>query len=596
MKKLNNKGFTIVELVIVVAVIAILAAVLIPTISGLVKTAQTSADVTLVKNVNLVLATERALEGKNTTMQEALDDALEGGYDVTKLTPTNSDNHILWDQESDNFVLFANGKYNNAGAEVNVTDEYKLWNIYTEMPETQTYSIYWNGGDIEEANVSVGFDAGENYVATVNYATTAAQNTIIRTNYGALTVDAPNATVAHYGDANLVEINAVASHSYVEHGDVELAKISSGRLVVAQGAELSNVHVVEDGAAIAVVGSATLPNITREAAVTYVEVQSLTSEDATDSTPEYIVADGEGNKICSDKEGNNVVTGSALAESVKNQFVTMEIKDVATAEELKAAINTEGSKVTINVTADIDLGTEYLLVTKSATIYGNGHTITTNCKLTSLPVSDGTVIEIAASDITVEIYNWNMFNTNTDGVARGVNFRNNVNNSNLILDGCSVSAKSYTIRAGATENISITIRNGSVSTGYGSLVLYSNNSTVIIENSVLKGLNEADNQPLNGYGTIVLDGNGFYGSPAGTYASHNNISIIDSEIYADSTEGSNQYWLSIQYGATGNTVKVDSNTKLSNSHGVDFSDYYYNGTDLSATETYENTSTITIGK
>ena len=96
MKKLNNKGFTIVELVIVVAVIAILAAVLIPTVSGLIKTAQTSADVTLVKNVNLFLATERATEGKNATMQEALDDALEGGYDIEKLTPTNSDNHILW--------------------------------------------------------------------------------------------------------------------------------------------------------------------------------------------------------------------------------------------------------------------------------------------------------------------------------------------------------------------------------------------------------------------------------------------------------------------------------------------------------------------
>ena len=39
MKRSNKKGFTIVELVIVIAVIAILAAVLIPTIAGLVKKA-----------------------------------------------------------------------------------------------------------------------------------------------------------------------------------------------------------------------------------------------------------------------------------------------------------------------------------------------------------------------------------------------------------------------------------------------------------------------------------------------------------------------------------------------------------------------------
>ena len=36
MKKMNKKGFTIVELVIVIAVIAILAAVMIPTFSGIV--------------------------------------------------------------------------------------------------------------------------------------------------------------------------------------------------------------------------------------------------------------------------------------------------------------------------------------------------------------------------------------------------------------------------------------------------------------------------------------------------------------------------------------------------------------------------------
>ena len=43
MKKLNKKGFTIVELVIVIAVIAILAAVMIPTFSGIINRANESA-------------------------------------------------------------------------------------------------------------------------------------------------------------------------------------------------------------------------------------------------------------------------------------------------------------------------------------------------------------------------------------------------------------------------------------------------------------------------------------------------------------------------------------------------------------------------
>ena len=43
MKKMNKKGFTIVELVIVIAVIAILAAVMIPTFSGIIEKANKSA-------------------------------------------------------------------------------------------------------------------------------------------------------------------------------------------------------------------------------------------------------------------------------------------------------------------------------------------------------------------------------------------------------------------------------------------------------------------------------------------------------------------------------------------------------------------------
>ena len=46
----SKKGFTVVELVIVIAVIAILAAVLIPTFSGIVEKANESAELQEVKN------------------------------------------------------------------------------------------------------------------------------------------------------------------------------------------------------------------------------------------------------------------------------------------------------------------------------------------------------------------------------------------------------------------------------------------------------------------------------------------------------------------------------------------------------------------
>ena len=68
----KRKGFTIVELVIVIAVIAILAAVLIPTFASLIEQARVSADTALVKNLNLVLTADEAENGKRTTMSDAL--------------------------------------------------------------------------------------------------------------------------------------------------------------------------------------------------------------------------------------------------------------------------------------------------------------------------------------------------------------------------------------------------------------------------------------------------------------------------------------------------------------------------------------------
>lgn len=55
-KKKNRGGFTIVELVVVIAVIAILSAVLIPSFAGLIKKANQSADIQAVRQMNTVLS------------------------------------------------------------------------------------------------------------------------------------------------------------------------------------------------------------------------------------------------------------------------------------------------------------------------------------------------------------------------------------------------------------------------------------------------------------------------------------------------------------------------------------------------------------
>lgn len=66
MKKLNKKGFTIVELVIVIAVIAILAAVLIPTFSGVVEKANTSARLQKARNAFVEWSAESSANAEKT--------------------------------------------------------------------------------------------------------------------------------------------------------------------------------------------------------------------------------------------------------------------------------------------------------------------------------------------------------------------------------------------------------------------------------------------------------------------------------------------------------------------------------------------------
>ena len=63
MKKMNKKGFTIVELVIVIAVIAILAAVMIPTFSGIVQKANASKALQQARNIYTEVYAEDIADG-----------------------------------------------------------------------------------------------------------------------------------------------------------------------------------------------------------------------------------------------------------------------------------------------------------------------------------------------------------------------------------------------------------------------------------------------------------------------------------------------------------------------------------------------------
>ena len=113
MKKSNRNGFTIVELVIVIAVIAILAAVLIPTFTNLIKKANESSDVQAVRQMNTILSAEDAFKN-GITINDAVAALKEAGFNGDKYVALVSGRYFFYDQDLRRIVYteYKDGNYN----------------------------------------------------------------------------------------------------------------------------------------------------------------------------------------------------------------------------------------------------------------------------------------------------------------------------------------------------------------------------------------------------------------------------------------------------------------------------------------------------
>ena len=232
MKHTNKKGFTIVELVIVIAVIAILAAVLIPTFSNLIKKANESKDTQLIRNLNTALATNVEEEK---TMAEALKVAADAGYDISKINASATDNQILWDSVNNVFCYLQNGaiKYIPENSKAEDVANVDYWVIASEVnPTYSTYLVGYTGASVEALNsldVSAcgAVDVVYNGSATVS----------VFTNGGNITVN--GGTVNHYGMARYLTKTAGTYNEF-------------GTLV----ADLATVEKVEDTSTWTIVNNA----------------------------------------------------------------------------------------------------------------------------------------------------------------------------------------------------------------------------------------------------------------------------------------------------------------------------------------------------
>lgn len=240
MKNSNKKrGFTIVELIIVIAVIAILAAVLIPTFSSLINKSLVAADESLVRNLNEALAMD--VTNPHNTMTDALKATKENGFDVSKINArasTDGQKHeILWDSRNDCFVYEKGGEINYIPKSNTKGDAtpVELWHIANDGTLSNKYSNYLAAGTYAATlDITTGLDVGEHTEITeVNYSNTNKQKAVIRMNGGKLSVNAPSDDVYFYGYAQEANITEVAGSSFhVVDGIISYAEIAKGHFVV----------------------------------------------------------------------------------------------------------------------------------------------------------------------------------------------------------------------------------------------------------------------------------------------------------------------------------------------------------------------------
>lgn len=159
----KRKGFTIVELVIVIAVIAILAAVLIPTLSSVVDEAKISVVSQLAANFNKAVVGREAVEKPIETMYDVMCALDDYGFDEKDAIDEDGEYCTVWDSEKKSFVVFDREQKIVCNDEGSPTLRTKLWQVVDAMPDEQYTSLYLAESFAENIiNAEVGIDVGNN--------------------------------------------------------------------------------------------------------------------------------------------------------------------------------------------------------------------------------------------------------------------------------------------------------------------------------------------------------------------------------------------------------------------------------------------------
>ena len=232
MKKLK-KAFTIVELVIVIAVIAILAAVLIPTFTSIIRKANEASDTALAKNMNTVLSTAEAGGDAPADMEEVTYLMEQNGFKLENLNPTADGNVFVWNKATnrityinrDKEVVYSGDNLASGSAFTASGDYWLTVKTAGDIEAWSGLSYYFADKQIADDTAVLTFstpssvDTGTySYQGTITYTFTEEAEVSVYGHVNALTVNAPEATVNNYSSVDTVTVQQVGENSYHEYG------------------------------------------------------------------------------------------------------------------------------------------------------------------------------------------------------------------------------------------------------------------------------------------------------------------------------------------------------------------------------------------
>lgn len=231
MKASKKRGFTIIELVIVIAVIAILAAVLIPTFANIIQKANVANDVALARNMNTILIADEATNGRSTDMYDVLIALEQGGFKLENLNPRADGNVFAWDKANNQIVYLEKGSakpiFQAKEIGANKGDLYittRKAEVFADYPGYSYYFASDISGDITLDEGSC-LDTGEFALNGNVIVNTKKDVEIHGTINGTITVDSESGKITNYSVVKNVVIKNTAATSYHERGHVEAMEI-----------------------------------------------------------------------------------------------------------------------------------------------------------------------------------------------------------------------------------------------------------------------------------------------------------------------------------------------------------------------------------